>query len=264
MVFICGCCVVCCIEKKKQQQQEEEKKRKPSDKRKGSKEAKYEPKSITPKGDTNLEKGAAPTEGRAGTYTRLRKTSDTDEISLLFEDALEYQDQDIDEILAELAATNADDDYDDGTLKGLQSGKNKVENETKFHMEQILNLDLARPQRLDKRSTGDSDDEKEIMIDCPPYVNMPPPMKKFGDIVMPPCELEYHISTIREDTETIAPPGCATIGHSPTYQRSTFDAFRRHRPQSFDGGTMENQVDVKMLSRLQPSFFLMHGTLLLL
>ena len=192
------------------------------------------------------------TEERKNTYTRLRKTSDTDEISLLFEDALEYQDDDIDDILAELAATN-----DDGTLKGYSNKKGKRGKSKTFHVEEMLNLGSVQAEYVDKsKEEEDSESEREIMIDTPPYVNIPPPMKKIADIVMPPYELEYHPKPLREDAETIASPGCATIGHSPTYQRSTFDAFRQHRPQSFDGGTMENQqVDIKLISRLPLTFF---------
>ena len=194
-------------------------------------------------------------EGQTNTYTRLRKTSDTDEISLLFEDALEYQNEDIDDILAELAATNGDDE---GTLKShkrnAKSGKSRS-----FHVEDML--DLVGAERVDKSTVEeDSESDREIMIDCPPYVNMPPAMKKIGDLVMPPYELEYHMNPIREETETIAAPGCATIGHSPTYQRSAFDVYRRHRPQSFDGAMENQQVDIKMISRLQLNFVFMHGT----
>ena len=177
------------------------------------------------------------TEERTNSYTRLRKTSDTDEISLLFEDALEYQDDDIDDILAELAATN-----DDGTLKAYSNKKGERGKSTIFHVEEMLNLGSVQAEYVDKsKEEEDSESEREIMIDTPPYVNIPPSMKKITGIVMPPYELEYHLKPLREDVETIASPGCATIGHSPTYQRSTFDALRQHRPQSFDGGTMENQ-----------------------
>ena len=201
-----------------------------------------------------------PTEGRTNNYIRLRKTSDTDEISLLFEDALEYQDDDIDDILAELAASN-----DEGTLKGYSNKRGKMGKSTTFHVGEMLNLGSFQAEYVDKsKEEEDSESEKEIMIDTPPYVNIPPPMKKIADIVMPPYELEYHMKPLREDAETIATPGCATIGHSPTYQRSAFDAYRQHRPQSFDGGTMENQqVDIKLISRLPVTFFLDAWNLLL-
>ena len=178
-------------------------------------------------------------EGRTNTYTRLRKTSDTDEISLLFEDALEYQDDDIDDILAELAATN----QDDGTLKGYANKDSKRVKST-FYVEKMFNLGSVETESVTKEDE-DSVSGREIMIDTPPYVNIAQSVKKKQDAVMPPYELEYHMKHLREDTETIASPGCATIGHSPTYQRSAFDAYRQHRPQSFDGGTMENQVDIK-------------------
>ena len=251
-IYLWTLCHLLQLQKKKRQ--EERKEKEMEEKKKVQSEDKHKP--LAPVVTTESQIQSA--EGHTNSYTRLRKTSDIDEISLLFEDALEYQDDDIDDILAELAATN---DNDDGTLKGYCEGEVKGAKGRSFHAEEMLDLVSVGDQKV--ICGEDSESEKEIMIDCPPspYVNMPPAMKKIGNIVMPPYELEYHMNPVREDTETIAPPGCATIGHSPTYQRSAFDAYRRHRPQSLDGGTMENQqVDIKMISRLQLTFFLMHGT----
>ena len=222
--------------------------------RKVESEDNHQPKNVSSELELAATRGIMSTEGYTNSYTRLRKTSDTDEISLLFEDALEYQDEDINDILAELAANN-----DEGTLKGVQNREVKSTERRKLNTEEKLDLGFFKAERLDKKTVEeDRECEEEIMIDCPPYINMPLPMKKIGDIGMRPCEVEYQMTAIREVTGTISSLGCATVSHSPTYQKSAFDAYRRHRPQSFDGSTctMEiQQVEIKMISRLQLNFY---------
>ncbi len=163
--------------------------------------------------------GITRTEEHTDSVTPLqRRTSDIDEISLLFEDAMEYQDDDINEILAELAATH---DSDDGREDTLTRADSRTTSEWEY--------------RVDDRRVGGTPklNEREIMIDCPPYV--PSPMTRVGPVMLPPPyeEIVFRMRPIREDV-VIPPPGSATIGHSPTYQRSAFEAFGLHRPHSLD------------------------------
>ena len=107
------------MKEQKEQRKKERKDGKKTDKKKERKE-----KIVGPGLEFDDVHGITRTEEHTDTFTPVCKTSsDEDEISLLFEDAMEYQDEDIDDILAELASVNDTDE--EGTLKGAQGSRKK-------------------------------------------------------------------------------------------------------------------------------------------
>ncbi len=237
-LYSSGCCIILLQLKKKEQELAEEKSN--GDQEKITKAPSVDSLSASKNTENQTECDQSTLSSSLREKLKPKKPSDTDEISLIFEDALEYQETDIEDVVAD------NESIQDGTLNGEKitlingvdpkylgssetSGSTSVicgsdvtgaegidERQLDSEIEDGLETATETETEVDESEDEDEDEEHEIMIESPPaYINIPPSMRISQ--IMAARDLEYRMDSVREEMEMMsgATPGHATIGHGP-------------------------------------------------
>ncbi len=237
-MYSSGCCIILLQLKKKEQELAEEKSN--EDQETLAKTPPDDSLSAPKIMENQTEIDQSTLSGSLREKLKPKKPSDTDEISLIFEDALEYQETDIEHIIADNEAIQ------DGTLNGekitlingvdpkylgssVTSGSTSVicgsdvtgadgidDRQLDSELEDGLETMTETETEMDETEDEEEDGEHEIMIESPPaYINIPPSMRISQ--IMAARDVEFRMDSVREEMEMMsgATPGHANIGHGP-------------------------------------------------